>query len=109
MGEPFAKPVTVRKSDGYRFRLRSSSYGGQVAPPILSADASLAMTGSQRAVDHDLDQFRAGPLECRRQRGRHVLGLRNALCLEPERFCQACKIHRRVDKIHADVMIVAVK
>ena len=26
--------------DGYRFRLRSSSYGGHVAPPILQATAA---------------------------------------------------------------------
>jgi hypothetical protein len=37
-GEPSAKPITRRSEhDGYRFRLRSSSYGGQVAQPILRA------------------------------------------------------------------------
>jgi hypothetical protein len=37
--ELFAKPITApAKHDGYRFRLRSLSYGGQVAPPILRAE-----------------------------------------------------------------------
>src|SRR6266481_775337 len=39
--EPFAKPIERRlQHDGYRFRLRSSSYGGHVAPPILQATAA---------------------------------------------------------------------
>jgi hypothetical protein len=37
--EPFAKPITRRSEhDGYRFRLPSSSYGGQVAQPILRVE-----------------------------------------------------------------------
>src|ERR1700682_2625534 len=36
--EPSANPITRRSEhDGHRFRLRSSSYGGQVAQPILRA------------------------------------------------------------------------
>jgi len=38
--EPFAKPILRLQLDGYRFRLRSSSYGGHVAPPILQATAA---------------------------------------------------------------------
>jgi hypothetical protein len=34
--------MVTRQRDGYRFRLRSSSYGGQVAPPILRAIMKLS-------------------------------------------------------------------
>ena len=33
-----AARISRLQHDGYRFRLRSLSYGGQVAPPILRAE-----------------------------------------------------------------------
>jgi hypothetical protein len=32
--------ILAQRHDGYRFRLRSLSYGGQAAPPILRIEAS---------------------------------------------------------------------
>src|SRR5258706_8744775 len=67
------------------------------------------MTLSKRAVDHDLDQFCSGPVECGFERGRDILWLRDPHRLQPERFCEAGEIDFWVDKIHADVVIVAMK
>ena len=64
---------------------------------------------SHRPVNHDLDQFRAGPAERRRQRGLQILRLGDPHRLQPERFGHAGKIDRRIDEIHADIMIVAMK
>src|SRR5882724_3455012 len=77
------------------------------APPILRV--ALEMTALERAVDHDLDQFCSGPVECGFERRRDIPCFGDARCFKPERFCEAGEIHRWVDKIHADVMIVAVK
>src|SRR6476646_2858856 len=69
----------------------------------------LAMTGLERAVDHDLDQLCSGAVECGFERGRDFLWLGDAHRLQAERFCEAGEVHRRIDKIHADVVVVAME
>src|SRR5207248_8523117 len=68
-----------------------------------------AMTVSNRAVHHHLDQFRAGTAECRRELRLQLAGLADPHRFQPERCGDAGKIHFWVDEIHADIMIVAVE
>ena len=64
----------ARKQSIERRILTMDCFKEPVIGPAKGRTRWLAMTVSKRTVDHDLDQFRAGPLECRVQRGRHVLG-----------------------------------
>src|ERR1700676_2727682 len=47
-------PTGLRRCDGFRFRLRSASYGGQVALPILRPlSTSLRSNGSRECAPDD--------------------------------------------------------
>ena len=62
-----------------------------------------------RTLDHHFDKFRARPVECGQERRNHMLCLGDANCLESESLCNAGKINRRVDKVHADEMVTLVE
>src|SRR5581483_6173900 len=77
---------------------------------IASSLALLAMTNSiDRVIQHHLDQLRAGTLERVRQLRLQLRGIGDPDRLQPERFRHAGEIHRRIDEIHADIIVVAVE
>ena len=75
-------PATPDRDDGFRFRLRSLSYGGQVALPILRRPARRSLSASLRAQrsNPSIPELRRGLLRSARNDGDTVSRSRDMCC-----------------------------
>src|ERR1700682_6434411 len=76
---------------------------------MINHSTADVISGFYRTLNHHLDKFCARAAECGRERRSHILCLRDTDCLEPKSLCNASKINRRVDKVHADEMVTMVE